>query len=173
MDSLCCLHSLSLFLSLSLSRTFCHIKFALVYARGAIIIRVFDESVTKMSRTANFARYSSKQPDRHIFTSQRLMSHALFSENCTYSSQADYVHTWKSINYFLLQFCEVSFTSDLRELKNRILHIEINLFFCNNMQLSRKFCANLDNDDQNAHLVTSTTLNCFTLFFAFPALHTI
>lgn len=76
---------LSRFHSLSLAYTFCHIKFALVYARGAIVIRVFDESVAKVSRTADFARYSSKLSDRRPSTSQRLMSHASFPGSCTSS----------------------------------------------------------------------------------------
>jgi len=65
MDSLCCL---PFSLSLSLSHTFCHIKFA----RGAIIIRVFDKSVAKVSRTSLILHATSlKISDRCFFLRRR------------------------------------------------------------------------------------------------------
>lgn len=91
MDSLCCLpFSLSLSLFLSHSHTFCHIKFALVFARGAIIIRVFDKSVAKVSRTSLILHAIHRRYRCFVFTSQRFTSHALFPEN--YISQINYVH---------------------------------------------------------------------------------
>lgn len=69
------------------------------------------------SRTADFARCSSKLSDRRPFfffssTSQRLMSHALFPGNCA-SSQIDLTRARREarVNYF---FIAISVTKFLR-----------------------------------------------------------
>ncbi|KAL6263355.1 hypothetical protein P5V15_006150 [Pogonomyrmex californicus] len=104
--------SLSLSLSFSCTRTFCHIKFTLVFACGAVMIRVFDESVIKVSRTTDFARCSSKLSDRRFFTSQRLMSLSHYFLKIVYLSrkQITFVKIYKeNINYFSLSYISRSF----------------------------------------------------------------